>query len=207
MTSYIFSVLTQIFDDVINCATVGHVIYRFTSCRTLKTTTCCFPTHIMSQDEDEEDFLFDDSCLWEQSDSLRQGEMLSCWIFSKEKSGTTTLLLDGKEYMIHDNAIGIMSFFEVYCNANRCCPQTVFSKQLGGYLHHLRELVCTEVRSTNRQRLQAPMWQPWSLRRWAVRVKHGFNHSPKACAMYMEYCAKKDWKPYQHDNPLLYGGF
>lgn len=49
------------------------------------------------------------------------------------------MLLDRQEYIIHDNAIGIMSFFEIYCNANRCCPQTIFSKQLGTYLQHLRE--------------------------------------------------------------------
>ena len=160
----------------------------------------------MSQDKDD-NFAFEDSLLWDRPDNLPQGKMSSCWIFSKETSGTTTMLLDRQEYIIHDNAIGIMSFFEIYCNANRCCPQTIFSKQLGTYLQHLRELVCTELRSTNRQRLQAPTWQPRCLRPWAVRVKHGFNHSPKARAMYLEYCSKKSWKPYQHDNPLLYGGF
>lgn len=161
---------------------------------------------MLPQHRDDND-AFEDSFIWGKVDDSR--ETTSCWVFSKlhTNSGTRIVRLDGLEYKIHEAAVDLMSFFEVYCDANRSCQLTTFNKNLCGYLNHRRRHVCAEVKSTPSHTLIDPTWHPRTLTKWAIRVGHGFNHSPNACRMYYEYCAKKGLQPYKHDDPLEYGRF
>ena len=165
------------------------------------------PTSMSTQDHDTSS-TWDDSALWNDEDNLQPDEQTSTWIFRKEQPGIGLLLMCGSdqgEYTIHIRAIRIISFLEVYCIANRSSSPTPDSNRLGHYLRRLRESVSLELQSTPRERLLDTMWQPLSLKQWAMRVRQGYNHSPQARALYQIHCAQKGWRPYQHDNPLYYG--
>ena len=153
--------------------------------------------------------VFDDIGLWDDKDqSPLQGDV-SVWIAGGATGSDTWMLAlpHQREYRIHGGAIGIIIFFDLSFNASRHSEPTIKINQLSHYLQRLRETLKKELESTSPQQLLDITWQPRCLRQWAVRVKHGFHHSPKERVAYNEYCIQKGWKPYQHDNPLNYSKF
>jgi hypothetical protein len=164
------------------------------------TSMCTPPSDVSS--------VFDDSSLWDDADESPLKET-SLWVpVGTTQTDTWNLLLPNRrEYTIHGGAIGMIIFLELCFSANGYGQRNVMKNRLAHYILRLRKLVEKELESTIPDQLLESTWQPRCLRQWAVRVNHGFHHSPMGRVSYQEYCARNKWRPYLHDNPLVYGKF
>ena len=153
--------------------------------------------------------VFDDLHLWDDADESPLEADIPVWIAcGVTGSDTWTIALSHQcEYRIHGGAIMIIIFFDLWFNANRHSAPTIKRNRLCHYLQHLQGTLMRELESAASLQLLDTTWQPWCLRQWAVRVKHGFHHSPQGREEYNEYCIQNGWKLYQHDDPLQYSEF
>lgn len=153
--------------------------------------------------------VFDDSYLWDDANVLPLVEEMALWVpVATPKSDTWNLLMpDQREYAIHGSAMAMIIFLELCFSANGYGQQTASKNRLAHYILGLRKVLQEELESANRKQLVNTTWKPYCLTQWAVRVKHGFYHSPQGRKAYQEHCARQNLQLYQHDNPLLYGKF
>ena len=153
--------------------------------------------------------VFDDLQLWDDADVSPLVKDVPVWIAGGVTgSDTWTLALSHQcEYRIHGGAIMIIIFFDLWFNANRHSAPTIKTNRLCHYLQRLQGTLMRELESAAFFQLLDTTWQPRCLTQWAVRVKHGFHHSPQGREEYNEYCIRNGWKLYQHDDPLQYSEF
>jgi hypothetical protein len=167
------------------------------------------PTRSMASQEHNTGSIFDDASLWDDAAELPLQEQQELWVvFGTKEAGVGHLYLsDECQYKIHHKAITPIVFLELCFTANRFYPPSNKINRLSHYFQNLRQAVRLELESTKPARLLETTWEPTTLRQWAVRLKHHFHHTPTARALYEQYCIRNGWKPYRHDDPLLYGKF
>lgn len=155
----------------------------------------------------------DDTSLWSYDDAHPLTDILSVWSFddTPDQGGRKVLGLSIYTHLghhlhiIHKAALNMLAFLDSCYWGSIAHSDSSLHNRIAHYLHRLREAVTSEIESTPQPRLIDNTWLPSILVQWAVRVQHGYGHSHYGRREYLLECTEMGWRPYQHEDPLLYG--
>lgn len=108
------------------------------------------------------------------------------------------------KYPLHFKLCTQIAVLDLEYRTNVESPDPVCN-HIAGYLGRLRHDLLEEL--SLGEKTSNELWQPDSLRPWAVRTHHGFGHCASGRESYLEKCLGNSWKPCLHDEPTLYGRF